>query len=189
MNYITLIEQFEPNCEQEAIDKSVILQLIKDSKTDLLTRDSASAHITSSGLIFNYNLDKVLMVHHNIYNTWAWTGGHADGDGDLLRVALKEAAEETGVDEIVPLSDKMISLDILPVWGHLKRGSYVSSHLHLSVAYALLASESSTLTVKEDENSGVRWIALDDLKEHVSEDYLLGVYRKIIKRAKILYKR
>ena len=49
--------------------------------------------MTSSGLIFNKNLDKILMVHHNIYNTWSWTGGHADGEDDLLKVAIKEAKE------------------------------------------------------------------------------------------------
>ena len=43
------------------------------------------------------------MIHHNIYNSWSWTGGHADGDKDLLYVAIKEAKEETGVKNIKAL--------------------------------------------------------------------------------------
>ena len=56
---------------------------------DVLVRDNEIAHITSSGFIVNKLRTKVLMIHHNIYNSWGWTGGHADGDEDLLYVAMK----------------------------------------------------------------------------------------------------
>lgn len=132
----------------------------------------------------NTTMDKVLMVHHNIYNTWAWTGGHADGDSDLLYVALKEAKEETGVDNIKPLSEEIVSIDILPVYGHIKKGKYISAHLHLSIAYVLIADENEELTMKEDENSGVRWIPVDKISDFSNEPYLIEIYNKIIQKAK-----
>ena len=92
-------------------------------KDNILTRENAFAHLTSSGFILNENKDKVLMIYHNLYNSWAWTGGHADGEDDLLEVAIKEAKEETGVVNIHPLSTQIMSLDILPVWGHMKKGN------------------------------------------------------------------
>lgn len=175
---------FEPQNEQEESDKQAILWYAREFPQNILTRSNAIAHITSSGLVLNEGLDQVLMVHHNIYKTWAWTGGHADGQEDLLSVALKEAQEETGIVHVRPLMRDMASLDVLPVWGHWKRGKYVSAHLHLNASYALVASQSDTLYIKQDENSGVRWIAIDRLEEFSNEPELIAVYRKIIARAR-----
>ncbi len=61
------------------------------------------------------------MIHHNIYKTWAWTGGHADGDPDLIHVAIKEAIEETGVKHFHVVSEEILSLDVLTVDGHIKK--------------------------------------------------------------------
>src|SRR5699024_1093539 len=97
MDYIKAIENYNPINEQEMQDKKVILNYIKHFSNNVLLRDNEIAHITSSGFITNKSLDKVLLVHHNIRNVWSWTGGHADGDDDLLHVAIKEAKEETGI--------------------------------------------------------------------------------------------
>ena len=53
------------------------------------------------------------MIHHNIYNSWGWTGGHADGDSDLIKVSIKEAKEETGIKEARPNNNDICSIDIL----------------------------------------------------------------------------
>ena len=108
MDYIQAIKNFEPMNEQEQNDKKLILKFIKKND-DVLYRDNEYAHMTSSGLIFNEKLDKILMVHHNIYNTWSWTGGHADGEADLLKVAIKEAKEETSVENIGVLDENIIA--------------------------------------------------------------------------------
>jgi len=99
------------------------------------------AHITSSAFIINKDKDKVLMVYHNIYNSWSWVGGHVDGEEDLLYVAMKEAKEETVIKNVSPVSDNILSMDILPVLGHrhIRKGKYVPPHLHLSVTYLLEA--------------------------------------------------
>ena len=69
------------------------------------------------------------MVYHNIYHSWSWLGGHADGETDLLSVAIQEVKEEAGISKVYPVSEEIFSLESLTVDGHVKKGKYVSSHL------------------------------------------------------------
>ena len=153
--YVDEIRAYTPQNEQEAADQRLILEYIRLFPDNILTRDNEIAHLSSSGFVVNADGTRVLMAHHNIYRVWAWTGGHADGEGDLLSVALWEAREETGVEHIRPLSPAIASLDILPVWGHVKRGKWVPSHQHLNVSYLLVADERDALQIREGENSRV----------------------------------
>ena len=182
--YTDDIRAFLPESEQEAADQRIILEHIQNHPDTILTRENEHAHITSSGFVVNGDATKVLMAHHNIYRVWAWTGGHADGEEDLLEVALQEAREETGVQHIRPLSPHIASLDILPVWGHVKRGTYVPSHLHLNVTYLLVADEEDALTVCEGENSNVGWLPADRLTELTNEWQMDHVYLKLLDRAR-----
>jgi 8-oxo-dGTP pyrophosphatase MutT (NUDIX family) len=184
IDFITPINGFAPENPQETQDKKLILHYIEAFPETILLRDNQLAHITSSGFVVNRQLDKALMVYHNQRNTWAWTGGHADGEGDLLHVAIKEAKEETGVQEVTPLTSRIVSLDILPVYGHMKRGEWVSAHLHLSVAYILIAGESETLIVNEAENSAVRWLSVDQFRQDFFDSHDEYLYNKLIQRAK-----
>ena len=184
MSYKSAIRAYEPINAQEANDKNAILDYIALFEHNILTRANAFAHITSSGLILNRSLTKMLMIHHNIYQTWTWTGGHADGDSDMLYVALKEAREETGIDAIEPLMPEIASLDIIPVYGHVKNGAYVSSHLHLNTSFILIADENAETCVKWDETSDIRWVDLSEMPAHSNEPYLIEIYNKLINRAK-----
>ncbi|URN85529.1 NUDIX hydrolase [Acetobacterium wieringae] len=181
MNYLTAITEFKPGSAQEQADQQTFIRFIHNNP-DVLLRDNKIAHLTSSALIFNPARDKLLMIYHNIYQSWSWTGGHADGEVDLLQVAIREAKEETGLSTVTAMSDNIISLDILPVFGHLKNNQPVSAHLHLSVAYLLSASEDEPLAIKPDENSGVRWIAIPELANYVSEPHMQAVYDKILNK-------
>lgn len=178
------IESYHPRSEQEYADKELILWLIGQFPDTILTRECRVAHISSSGFIVNEQRDKTLMAYHNIYRSWSWTGGHADGESELLPVALREAMEETGIQRVSPLSQEIAALDILTVPAHIKRGKFVSAHLHLSVAYLLVAPEDQPLTVKADENSGVRWLPADRIGEYCSEPEMMPVYEKLIGRAR-----
>lgn len=180
---VKMINEFEPNSDQEKQDKKVILKHI-DNFDNILTRDNEFAHITSSGFIMNKSLDKTLMIFHNIYKNWGWTGGHADGNSDLLEVALIEAKEETGLKNIEFLSKEIASIDILHVPGHYKNGEYISVHLHLSLAFVFIANEEDEVKIKPDENSGVKWIEVDRLEEYCHEEIMIPVYKKLINFAK-----
>lgn len=184
MNYIEEMTAYRPKNEQEAADKQMILDYIETFPDTILTRENRFAHITAASMIFNEEKDKVLMIYHNIYRSWSWTGGHADGDSDMLYVALKEAKEETGVKNLRVLQSDdrspMAAVDVLPVWGHVKRGKYVSSHLHLNFSYLFEASEEEALRIKEDENSQVGWIGIGNIREKVTEPDMIPVYEKLI---------
>ncbi len=184
MNFRDQIAAFIPANPQERRDQAVILDYIGSFPDDVLLRDNPFAHVTSSGFVMNRDLDRVLLVHHNLRGVWSWTGGHADGDSDLLRVALKEATEETGVHDLTPLSPKIASLDILPVYGHLRQGEYVNAHLHLSVAYILIGGAMEPLTVNEAENSAVAWFGLDRFTGDHFDAHDVYLYNKLIQRAK-----
>ena len=186
--YVDEIRAYTPQNEQEAADQRLILEYIRLFPDNILTRDNEIAHLSSSGFVVNADGTRVLMAHHNIYRVWAWTGGHADGEGDLLSVALREAREETGVEHIRPrlLSPAIASLDILPVWGHVKRGKWVPSHQHLNVSYLLVADESDALQIREGENSRVGWLPAERLLEYTNEWQMDGVYAKLLARAREL---
>ena len=89
MNLKEQIENYKPYNEQEENDKEMIIECINTFE-DVLTRENKICHFTASNWIVNKERTKVLMIYHNIYKSWAWTGGHADGDSNLLHVALKE---------------------------------------------------------------------------------------------------
>ena len=183
MIWIDPIKKYTPWNRQEAKDKEVILKCSNNFK-DILTRNNEIVHITSSAFIVNKDRDKVLMVYHNIYHSWSWVGGHADGEKNLLCVAINEAKEETGIKKISVLNENILSLDILPVQGHIKKGEYVAPHLHLSVAYLLEADEKEELRIKPDENSEVRWIPLDEIDHYSNELHMKKIYHKIIAKLK-----
>ncbi|HJB57555.1 NUDIX hydrolase [Pseudoflavonifractor capillosus] len=180
------IAAYRPRSEQEEADQRQMLDYIRQFPDTILTRDNPIAHFSSSGFVVNADASRVLMAHHNLYRVWAWTGGHVDGEEDFLAVALREAREETGVTHIRPLSDAIASLEILPVWGHVKRGRYVPSHLHLNVSYLLLADENDPLSVREGENTRVGWLPAAELLSYTNEWEMDGVYTKLLERARNL---
>ncbi len=186
MNLVDLqkkIESYEPYNEQEERDKQTMLKDI-DTFDNILTRDNELVHFTASSWAVNPERTKVLMVYHNIYQAWTWTGGHSDGEADLLKVAVKELKEETGVKHVKVLNDNHIfSLEVLTVDGHVKRGKYVSSHLHLNVTYLLEVEEQEMLHIKQDENSGVKWVPIEEIEKVSTETWMKqNIYPKLNKK-------
>lgn len=167
MTFQQQLTSYVPFNEQEAIDREVALRCLQ--LPDIYLRDNALVHITASAWIVNHDRTKVLMAYHNIMQSWAWLGGHADGETDLLQVAIREAREESGVRNIRPVTESLYSVEMLTVDGHMKRGKYVNSHLHLNATYLLEADETGELFVKADENSGIRWIPIGEVQASCSK--------------------
>ena len=134
------LSDFIPRCAQEERDKQTILWYARQFPDNILTRQNPVAHMTSSGLVLNEGLDKVLMVHHNIYQTWAWTGGHADGEWNLLAVALKEAREETGAVHVRPLMEEMASISS-GAWAIMGLAPTARARLAQSLAVTMLLTQ------------------------------------------------
>ena len=173
------ISAYRPCNEQEEADKKNILSFLAENENAFL-RENELAHMTASAWVVNHDRSKVLMVYHKIYDSWAWTGGHADGETDLLSVALREVTEETGVSRVAPVSEEIFSLEILTVDGHEKRGRYVPGHLHMNLTYLLEADDSEPLTVCEEENKAVAWFSLEDALRASSEPWFVSrIYQKL----------
>ncbi len=178
-NLINALQSYVPYNEQEERDRDIMLQLLK-TQDNILERENQTAHFSASSWLLNKEHTKVLMIYHNIYHSWSWTGGHADGEANLLEVAKREAMEETGIKNITTVSDEIYSVEILTVDGHVKRGSYVPSHIHLNVTYLMEADEQEVLRVKPDENSGVKWFFLDEALKACTESWMIEhIYTKL----------
>ena len=179
-----IVRDYVPDCEQEEKDRSQILHYFSVCN-DLLTRKNTLFHFTASAWVMNPRRTKALMVHHNIYNAWSWVGGHADGCGDLFEVACRELAEETGLTSVRALSEDPVSLEIIGVQSHWRKGEYVAPHIHLNVTYLFEAEENAPLRVKEDENSGVMWRDTAAIRKDDTEPHMQKLYCKIMDKLKV----
>lgn len=181
---ITQIQNYIPVNEQEETDRQTLQKWLA-SPEDISVRDHLTAHLTASAWVVTPDRSKVLMAYHKIYNSWAWLGGHADGDWDLCRVALKEAREESGIEHVRLVSENPVSLEILTVDGHEKKGKYVPCHLHLNLTYLFEADPDQSLHCKPDENSGVAWIPMSELSSYSSEPWFVErIYSKLVRKSK-----
>ena len=181
------IAAYIPYNEQEAADRELILHWIQDHD-DAFTRQNQVAHITASAWVVNRDRRKVLLVYHNIYNSWSWLGGHADGETDLLSVAVREVKEEAGISNVRPVSEEIFSLESLTVDGHMKKGKYVSSHLHFNLTYLLEADSEEAVSIKADENSGVAWFSPEEALMRSTEPWFVEhVYIKLLKKMNLCY--
>lgn len=183
MKILKDLKNYQPKNIQEETDKKAMLTFIQRNE-DCLLRTNLVGHFTSSAIIVNSDISKVLFIHHNIYNSWGWVGGHNDGDDDCLHVAVKEAKEETGLHDFEIVSAEITGIDTIYVMSHVKNGILVSDHLHFNITYILRANETDKVTIKPDENSGVRWFNLNELDQVVDEPRMKPVYNKLIKVAK-----
>ena len=180
MNLKKEIENYNPINEQEENDKEQMLKFI-DTFDDVLTRDNTFGHFSSSAFVVNKEKSKMVVVYHNIYDAWIYPGGHADGEDDLLSVAVREVEEETGL-KVKALDSNMYAIQSLPIKGHVKRGKYVSAHTHFDVVYLLEADEDIPLVYREDESQGVKWIPLEEADDDTMCDFIRPVHKKLVKK-------
>ena len=183
MSLLQEIERYAPVNEQEKWDQEMMVQYMLQH-SNYLDRSNVVAHFTTVPWTLNAAHTKTLMVYHNIYDSWSWIGGHADGVEDLCAVAMRELQEETGVCHSRLLSREIASIEVLTVFGHMKRGAYVSSHLHFNVSYLAEADENDPLIVNEAENKAVQWWPVEEVLKQSRESWLVEhIYPKLLRRS------
>ena len=174
------IEKYMPFDEVEQKDKEQFLEFI-NSFDDVLTRNNIFGHFTASAFVVNKDRTKMVVVYHIINDGWAYPGGHADGIDDLLSVAVREVEEETGLKAKV-LDENIFAINSNPVIGHVKRGKYVSSHIHFDCVYIMEADDKIPLVYREDESKGVKWVNFEDAYDESFCDFIRPVHKKLIKK-------
>jgi A/G-specific adenine glycosylase len=185
MDYRTAILKFDPPTPREAQVKAELLRDIDRYGDAILTR-GPEVHLTVASMVLEPTLERTLMAWHNIFRSFSWTGGHADGDPDLLATALRETREETGITAVWPLSGRILGLYKLPVPAHEKRGQPVAAHWHYAAAYGLLAPERQTLRTAPDENTAVEWLPAAELDRRCEEREMVPIYLELCDRMRAL---
>ncbi|WP_300120904.1 NUDIX hydrolase [uncultured Enterococcus sp.] len=184
-NIYQFVQNYIPYNEQEEKDKALILQQL--SAENILTRKNHLAHLTVSAWIVSPDYQKVLMAYHNIYQSYAWLGGHLDGNADIVSVIKKEIQEESGLSEFQLMENQLFSLEVLTVDGHVKNGEYVSSHLHLNLTFLCIANPDLPIHIRPSENSQIAWLEVDKINQSVSEVWFMKhIYQKLIDKVKLL---
>ncbi len=180
MNLKEEIKSFIPFDEAEEKNKEYLLKWI-DTFPDVLTRNNEFGHFASSAFVVNKERTKMLVVYHNICDAWIFPGGHADGEEDLLSVAVREVEEETGLKTKV-LNNSIYAISASPIVGHIKRGKYVPAHTHLDVVYLLEADDKEPLAFREEESKGVKWISFEEAIGDTIVDFIRPVHKRLIEK-------
>lgn len=176
------LADYVPWDECERAYKESFVQFWQAVGNKIYERGCLPGHISVSAFVTNQAHNKVLMAYHKILDRWAWLGGHADGECELLPVAIREVREESSLCDVRPARAEPVSLEVLWVPEHVKRGQFVSAHLHYNVTYWLEADEEEPLHNKPDENTAVKWIGFDEISDYVQDEVDNKIYRRIIKK-------
>lgn len=136
-----------------------MISLLDDAE-DCFHRSCFPAHFTGSALVVSADGSQALLHHHRKLDRWLQFGGHCDGDVHVLRVAQREALEESGVEELILASAKPFDLDIHPI--PAKDGE--PAHEHFDVRYVLIAPENAQFT-RSEESHELRWVTPAEMRE------------------------
>jgi len=139
-------------------------------------RSLPEGHVTGSAWILDLEGRHVLLTHHRRLDKWMQLGGHADGQADILAVALREAEEESGLAAIRPVSDGIFDVDVHEI--PERRG--VAAHFHYDIRYLLEADRGQPLTVSS-ESKDLAWVPVDGVERYSREESLLRMVRKTLR--------
>ena len=155
------------SCTADQLSKFVTIN------TDCFERSLLIGHVTGSAWVVNQAGTHVLLTHHKKLNRWLQLGGHADGDSNILNVALKEVGEESGLADFEAVSSAIFDIDIHPIPA---RGDE-PAHYHYDVRFAVRAVGSDEYIVS-NESHDLRWIDISRLADFVQDESMLRMARK-----------
>lgn len=175
MHRESLLEQLAEYTSRHPEEGEVSSEFIDFVKSQPLCfeRTLAVGHITGSAWVVNADGSEVLLTHHAKLDRWLQLGGHADGDSDVLGVAVKEAEEESGLIDFSHLGEGIFDIDIHPIPARKSE----PEHLHYDVRYVLRANGSLDFTVS-DESHDLSWVKLDGVKRLTTEPSMMRMVKK-----------
>lgn len=150
---LNLLQNYEPDDIEEMTFKTRMIEFAK-TNPDCFERSSPMGHFTASSWLLSRDGSKALLMHHTKLDRWFQLGGHADGDGDLLSVAIKEAQEESGIHQISAVFETPFDIDIHEIPPNSKE----AAHLHYDVRFLLQVTSDEEIT-QNSESKELRWIS------------------------------
>ena len=155
--------------EMEVVER--MTQFVSDN-SDCFERSLQIGHITGSAWVVSPDFSETLMTHHKKLNIWIQLGGHADGDSDVSNVAMREAVEESGIDDIKLVSDQIFDIDVheIPAFGE------EPAHYHYDVRFLLQTAHKDFKVSKESK--ALAWISSSQLGKYSEEESILRMQRK-----------
>ena len=169
---LKLLREYLVSHQQEQDITKHFLQFVS-SQPNCFERTLQIGHITGSAWLVNATGTHVLLTHHRKLDKWLHLGGHADGDPDLWRVALREVREESGLRNFNLVFENIFDLDI----HHIPRLGNEAEHLHYDVRFAMQAIDSTQYVVSE-ESHDLSWFAIKNLQAFTKEESILRMARK-----------
>ena len=172
--------QFEAGSDEDRY-RQQMLDLL-NQKPDCFLRSCFPGHFTGSALVVSGDGSRALLHHHRGLDRWLQFGGHCDGDEDIVRVAEREALEESGIEGLIVASRKPFDLDIHEIPANAKRGE--PAHFHYDVRFMLIAPENATFRIS-DESHELRWFTPMEMLELPIDDgmrRLVEKWRAILRR-------
>lgn len=151
------LQQYQTSYPEEVIFIERFLFLLQHP--DSFQRTHLPGHITGSAWIIDQTRSKVLLVNHAKLNRWLQPGGHADGDENVYHVALREANEETGLQNLRPVFDQFFDIDIHTI----PTRKDMPEHDHYDIRFCFEADIQEPLIISH-ESTDLRWIEFADLQ-------------------------
>jgi 8-oxo-dGTP pyrophosphatase MutT (NUDIX family) len=142
------------------------------AETRCFERDCWSGHVTGSAWLVDATGTRVLLTHHRKLGRWLQLGGHSDGDPDPLRVACREAEEESGL-AVLPVSPALFDIDIHPIPAR----NADPAHHHFDLRFVLRVAGDEHFSVS-NESHALSWVTIDELSRFTSEESMLRMARK-----------
>ena len=139
--------------------------------THCFQRDNLIGHVTGSAWLVCSSYNRVLLTHHKKLNRWLQLGGHSDGEADSLKVALREASEESGL-HVTVLDSSIFDLDI----HEIPARKHEAAHLHFDVRFVLQATDVNF--VVSPESHDLRWVNIEDIEKYTKEYSVLRMRDK-----------
>ncbi len=169
---LRLLETHEPFDAHEARMLRRLRRFVS-AHPDCFERTLSVGHVTGSAWLVDLRRDYVLLTHHARLDRWLQLGGHADGESDVLAVALREAREESGLEEIRPVSDGIFDVDV-----HLipARGDE-PAHYHYDVRFLCETDLHRPLGITT-ESKALEWVKLSEVGKLTRERSVLRMVAK-----------
>lgn len=172
LTLLQLLKNYQPLHSEDQSQLEKIREFVA-AHDQCFERTFLKGHITGSAWVVDETGQKVLLTHHKKLNKWLQLGGHADGDGDVWAVALREAQEESGLKNFKPVSNEIFDVDVHII----PERKNEPEHFHYDIRFAFQTNASTPLKISH-ESRQLAWVPLTDLEHYTAEASMLRMRQK-----------